>query len=113
MKTLNLVTLTILFTITLSGYGQMCNQQPVPVEKEDRTSVCITLQNAQTLPFLVQAIYQQVDPSFLNNATFGIYTVSIVLKNHTYLVSGRIAEWKVFFGFRPTVKMINYQKVKD
>lgn len=111
MKTLKSITIVSLIMMTMLSYAQSTNQIPPLSQANGRIQVCITLSDATRLPYLVQAIHDQVNPAFLRYAIYGFYTVKVTVKNYDYQVTGRIAEWRVFFGYRPPIGMVNLNKI--
>lgn len=102
MKTLKMMFVAVFVTLTMVSFAQISNQKPLPVREDGRFSVCIILNNVSEFPELVRAIYNQVDPGFLNFEHQGLYTFKVIIKRTTYMVSGRFEEWEKFFRIRPT-----------
>jgi len=58
----------------------------------------IALRTARANAHLVSAIHNQVNPAdIFNTERAGNYTAEVMLKKTVYLITGSIAEWKLFF----------------
>ena len=89
MKTTKLVMITALVSFALMSFANA---------ELGMSKNVISLKAAVHNPQLVNAIYNQVNPTdILNIERFGTYTVSVVLKKTVYLINGTFKEWKMFF----------------
>ncbi|MBW6460729.1 MAG: hypothetical protein K0B08_09165 [Bacteroidales bacterium] len=64
--------------------------------KVTKKAVSISFAKALSNPGLVVAMYQQINPSFLNNNQH-VYTQQVVYQGNIYMITGTYAQWYWFF----------------
>jgi hypothetical protein len=95
MKTLK-IALIVMFIATA-----MVNQAASDEFKsKPKKTASITFANAVKIPGLVDALYQQVDPKFLNKIE-QLYIVEVVYNGAIYRILGSRQSWIRFFRPRP------------
>lgn len=104
MKTLKLMFVACFVTLTMVSYAQVNVRNILPVIYPKELSICLTLNQAVTMPHLVQAIYAQVNPGFLKYHYDGTYTFIIHVKKVNYSISGSYGDWSKFFRAQPLKK---------
>lgn len=89
MKTTKLILTVGLIFLTVLAFSK-----PEPAHKSAKIKLSQALQSRG----LVQAMYQQLDVSFLNSANqVGLITLRVKFRGIVYLISGKYLEWKNFF----------------
>lgn len=101
MKTLTLSLVACFMALTLVSFAQRVNRNILPVILPQELSISVTIDQARTMPALLNAIYTQIDPSFLNYHKKGNYTFIIRIKSVRYAVYGNYNQWSTFFAKKP------------
>lgn len=71
------------------------NNEPAPTA--NTILVKISLEKALMNRGLVKAMYQQLDPQFLQNEVPGLYTATVRYRKVTYAIFGTLKAWRHFF----------------
>jgi len=101
MKTLKLTIVVCFMALALVSFGQTVKMNILPVILPQELSISVTIDQARTMPALLNAIYYQIDPSFLNFHKKGNYTFIIRIKSVRYAVYGNYNQWAAFFAMQP------------
>jgi len=105
MKTIKIIAVLVLLAIAGTGFTTSVPKDNIIALHSQ--VVHLTLQKAMTIPGLVQAMQEQLDPSFLNTNQLS-YTEVVYYENTAYYISGSYDEWVWFF--RPSGPNIDNQK---
>lgn len=92
MKTLKYALVAVLIACTMVSLASNDGFKLKP-----KKVVNCTLMKAISDPGLVVAMYQQLDPGFLNNNQL-VYTESVTYNGNIYRVTGTYDQWKLFFS---------------
>ena len=94
MKATKLIAVAIILGIASLGFAQQ--EGPTDQAPDRPNAVVITLKKALHFPYMVKAMHEQLNPSFLQ-VDKESYTAPVRIKNEVFYVTGTQAEWKVFF----------------
>ncbi len=96
MKTLKILIIMALATITLAGYSSVDDFKLKPGPKK---IVVMSFERAVKNPGLLLAMYQQLDEGFLNNnINQKTFTVYVLYDDSIYKITGTYEQWKLFFS---------------
>jgi len=101
MKTTKLILVAALMAFAAIGFSQ--SELPTKsnqTKSEPQLSLVIGFNNAMHNARLVQAMYAQLDPSFLLNDQ-RVYIVPVRFSHTVLYVSGTYEQWKRFFQSKP------------
>ncbi len=105
MKTIKIIAVLALLAIAGTGFTTSVPRDYMTYPHSQ--VIYLTLQKALTVPGLVQAMQEQLDPSFLNTNQQS-YTQVVYYQSLAYYISGSYDEWVWFF--RPSGPNIDNQK---
>lgn len=104
MKTLKYAIIAVFVTCTMVSLAKADGLKEKP-----KNIISLTLEKALHNQGLVVAMYQQLNPSFLNNNQL-TYTVSVNFEGTLYRISGTYSQWREFFR-RPWGQMTQVKPV--
>ena len=93
MKNIKLVLIAALITFTSVGFAQTGEY----IGKLKPETIKISLDEALAMPGLVEAMYEQLDESMLENEKGGEVVFKVVYKDILFLIIGNYEEWLKFF----------------
>ena len=106
MKTTKLLLLVATMAIATFAVAQTRSSSwGIQVQEEPHPSICITINTAMQFHGLVNAMYNQVNPSILEGEQ-QYYIVSVKYNHTVYIVSGSLSQWQRFFQKKPRYKAL-------
>lgn len=92
MKTMRIALIAALIACTM-----VCLASTDGIKPHAKKVVNVTFVKAIQIPGMIAAMYQQLDPGFLNNNQ-QFYTQHVSLGSTVYRITGTYEQWKKFFN---------------